>query len=114
MAQQQVTNLTSEKFKQFDLTISDHILVSIFPDGLLLKQKDSSGKSKTCSISKSNWFQLMGFAEIIESCFIIKNHERYLNTRFSTSCDVLTDVKETLEAASKEEKKKRKTQVPIS
>ena len=70
MAEKQISfQKENHKFKNIQITISDSMCVSINPDSITLKQTDILGKSKSIVIEKVNWFEMMNFTKIIQSCF---------------------------------------------
>ena len=70
------------KFKHIYITVNDNISFAVYPDIISIKQKDLTGKSKTCTISKANWFKLIEFSQIIQNCFLINQsqfcHDNYI------------------------------------
>ena len=72
MAQAQLSH-SADKFQRIDISVSDNILIGIHSDYLSIKQRHPTGKSKTCIISRANWFQLIQFADLIQKCFLMKH-----------------------------------------
>ena len=70
--QNQITTSKKRKFQTIEITVNANLNIIIEPENIILKQRDSHGKSKNCSISQSNWVSLMSFREVIGSCLLMK------------------------------------------
>lgn len=80
MAQSQLLAIKDKsisKFDTVDITVNEYMTISICEDILKIRQKDISGRSKTSHFSKDNWFELMQFAEIINSFFLLKYEKNF-------------------------------------
>ena len=71
MAQQAINEQKNNKFRHIDVVIKPNVQISVYPSYVVIKQKDISGKSKTCSIPKSTWYTLVDFSDLIDKCFSI-------------------------------------------
>lgn len=58
-----------EKKKTQIIIIKDDITITVYSNSILLKNTDHTGKSKSLLISKQNWYHLLFYQNIIESCF---------------------------------------------
>lgn len=72
MTERQIQEMEEKVFKHIDIVVNNEMSISLNNDSLSVRQKDFTGKSKTCTISRANWFQLMKFTHIIDQCFILK------------------------------------------
>lgn len=51
------------------IIIKGDITITIYSHSIHLKQTDSTGKTSSITINKQNWFQLLFYQNLIESCF---------------------------------------------
>lgn len=86
MTQDQVNFRKFNSFENIQIS-SDNFHISIYPEQVVIKQKDISGKNKSCSFCKKNWFKLMSFSDIIQACLLMKRadtvHPSYIIPRLS-------------------------------
>lgn len=75
MAQSQLLSMNVKnrgKFDSVDITVNDHMSITVDESFLKIRQKDISGRCKSCTFTKENWFELMNFVNIINSLFLLK------------------------------------------
>jgi len=73
MAQSQLQSKTNtekeKKNSQQIIIIRDNITITVYHNSIHLKQTDDHGKTKSLNITRENWFDLLFYQNIIESCF---------------------------------------------
>ena len=86
MANTQLLQLP-EQFMQVDFIVNDTMSFCVYPDHISIRQKDEVGKVRSAGVSKANWFQLLKFVEVINSCFLMPNEYRNSQTECTDNAE---------------------------
>lgn len=92
MAQSQLLAIHKQgsKFDIVDITVNESMTISICEDLIKIKQKDINGRNKSCLFSKTNWFELMNFTDIINSFFLLKYEKKTQDEETNSNDDIKT------------------------
>lgn len=78
MAQAQIDALDETNVHSFecvDITVNSSMNICIERNCIKIRQKDEFGRNKSCVLSRENWFELIGFTQIINSFFLMTYHK---------------------------------------